>query len=948
MSKPHTPPDALSPSLARLLAEDPETWTLRRLWGRMPLALKQEAVRTVLDDDSEETAGLRASLLSALARAGGYRRRTLEKLDPARAAGLAGRIPRRSLPAEHGLFSHFLTHSRQEMLARYLDVLGVPHENGRINQDYDKEAEPDQVARAARTIREEFPADDVAVYLVALSLVNPNVGAGLPTWLQEDFLRGLHGEQRPVPEPEGPEHEAETEEPELIQEARREDPDEEATAGSPFTALDRTLIRAVVDSSQEVRGALDSVALEDLVDEVVELNSDRHSSYFHRGFLDAMTDRRRFDDLPAENPSRRAWYASGWISGMVRRDRHEAVVQVHDDGVGMDELRALPEAADLALPFVFDALCRAGRPSEAVASLPTSLLLRRPVHIGRLLEEGTRLLRSDQAESARPLFDRLGEAVRELEAQGEPTTEPFFLEIRRRRAHCYRQLGEGERARALLERLLTEDPDPGVRAMVLADLGLLDAGYRSLADMRLWRTESEASDIRDALERGEARFKASVELPSRRRSHGAWPLGVLAMARQDWEGARGFLSTALSGFLESPERYGQRRLIPRVHVAAGIAEAMATDYARLPRAAELLLAGVEDGARIPGPLMAPVLAALEIHEEDLASRVLSAVLAADGPGALDLLLDSEAAWRTPAVALALLERAGMGETKRADRARDLRNALPILLSPTVLSRGEPEGAEGTPSALEAARSALDQLEGLALEGVEVDAYLELVSDPERLDPAWGPEEAAWSRITVLEATDRRQDAVGVIRSRLERVLARQGPIAESEAEGLLAHARSYGLGDDWTGDLEQRFAAWQAEFGSDEEEVLPEAAHPQQQMRVLIVGGDERQNELEARVQRTLDEDSAPIRVKHLPTGWSGNWSGTLDEALREAERHQAVVLLRFMRTEFGRSLRAGLGDRPWVSCPGVGTAQVTRMVRKAAAWSAKAASAKRKGDEGD
>jgi branched-subunit amino acid ABC-type transport system permease component len=54
------------------------------------------------------------------------------------------------------------------------------------------------------------------------------------------------------------------------------------------------------------------------------------------------------------------------------------------------------------------------------------------------------------------------------------------------------------------------------------------------------------------------------------------------------------------------------------------------------------------------------------------------------------------------------------------------------------------------------------------------------------------------------------------------------------------------------------------------------------------------------------------------------------------------------MRTEFGRSLRAGLGDRPWVSCPGVGTAQVTRMVRKAAVWGAKAASAKRKSDEGD
>jgi hypothetical protein len=75
-------PTPLSPTLAGLLREDPHTWTLRLLWARMPLPLRQEAVQSVLEDDSAESAPLRASLLHALARAGGFRAKMLEGHHP--------------------------------------------------------------------------------------------------------------------------------------------------------------------------------------------------------------------------------------------------------------------------------------------------------------------------------------------------------------------------------------------------------------------------------------------------------------------------------------------------------------------------------------------------------------------------------------------------------------------------------------------------------------------------------------------------------------------------------------------------------------------------------------------------------------------------------------------------------------------------------------------------
>jgi len=101
---------------------------------------------------------------------------------------------------------------------------------------------------------------------------------------------------------------------------------------------------------------------------------------------------------------------------------------------------------------------------------------------------------------------------------------------------------------------------------------------------------------------------------------------------------------------------------------------------------------------------------------------------------------------------------------------------------------------------------------------------------------------------------------------------------------------------------------------------------------VLVVGGDERNSDLEERVRRRLASTGEPIEVEHIRPGWSGNWAPALERSLALAQRADAVVILRLVRTEFGRALRADL-DRPWVHCPGFGTQTVTRMVRQAARW---------------
>ena len=290
--------------------------------------------------------------------------------------------------------------------------------------------------------------------------------------------------------------------------------------------------------------------MEDMVDELLAPNSARHTSFFHRGFLDALTNRDYRETLAAENSSRRGWYLVGWLSGLARQDRNEEIVDLIDNNPHASEVQdPMAPWAALALPLLFEALCRRGRESEGARIPPSEYLLRTPTLLPALLREGTGLLREDHAERARALFDRLGQVVEHLEAEGEPVTERFFLEVRRRRAHCYRQLRE----------------------------------------------------------EGRARFEAAAGTESRCASHGAWPLAVQAMARDEWERARELLSLTVSSFLERPNRYSERGLLAQVRLSAGIAEALVMDYTRLARAQELLESGIKEGARIPQPLLSSVL-----------------------------------------------------------------------------------------------------------------------------------------------------------------------------------------------------------------------------------------------------------------------------------------------------------------------------------------------------
>jgi hypothetical protein len=70
------------------------------------------------------------------------------------------------------LMSHHMEYRRQ-LMAGFLDALGVTHDNGLIPDETDIPKEPDKLRAAVRAIAASFPAEDVALYLATLTWQDP-------------------------------------------------------------------------------------------------------------------------------------------------------------------------------------------------------------------------------------------------------------------------------------------------------------------------------------------------------------------------------------------------------------------------------------------------------------------------------------------------------------------------------------------------------------------------------------------------------------------------------------------------------------------------------------------------------------------------------------------------------------------------------------------------------
>ena len=152
------------------------TLTPARLWRRMTPDQRLKAARAFWASEDAADDQIQAALLIAQQKK--FRPKFVLGLDDERRARhLASLVGLPEAMAARALVAYHLTDQRA-MMGEFLDVLGLKHDNGLIEED---DAKPDmaKVPEAVAAIAAKFPAEDVSLYLTTLVSQDPETWQAL-------------------------------------------------------------------------------------------------------------------------------------------------------------------------------------------------------------------------------------------------------------------------------------------------------------------------------------------------------------------------------------------------------------------------------------------------------------------------------------------------------------------------------------------------------------------------------------------------------------------------------------------------------------------------------------------------------------------------------------------------------------------------------------------------
>jgi len=152
------------------------TLTPSKLWKHMTAEQRLKVAKAFWLDEQATDDQLQAVLLIAQQKK--FRPKFVLSLDEDRKAKhLSGLMSLPDALAARALVVYHLA-DRREMMAAFLDALGIAHENGLIQDDAVK-PDPEKIAPAVAVLKEKFPAADVSLYLQTLLCQDPETWGGL-------------------------------------------------------------------------------------------------------------------------------------------------------------------------------------------------------------------------------------------------------------------------------------------------------------------------------------------------------------------------------------------------------------------------------------------------------------------------------------------------------------------------------------------------------------------------------------------------------------------------------------------------------------------------------------------------------------------------------------------------------------------------------------------------
>jgi hypothetical protein len=108
---------------------------------------------------------------------------------------------------------------------------------------------------------------------------------------------------------------------------------------------------------------------------------------------------------------------------------------------------------------------------------------------------------------------------------------------------------------------------------------------------------------------------------------------------------------------------------------------------------------------------------------------------------------------------------------------------------------------------------------------------------------------------------------------------------------------------------------------------------PLRPVRLVFVGGNEVQARQVPEIERTLEQHhDGTVQVKWIHPKWDSNWVPHADRVASRLQDCDAIVVMKFVRTNLGERLRSlsSAAGVPWVACTGHGRASMVSAIHEA------------------
>ena len=129
--------------------------------------------------NDEHSADQQLEAVASIATHMKFRPKSVLTLAPERRAKYLATLPTMSdTVAARALVSYHLERQRP-MMGAFLDLLGIPHENGLINDENVDKPDAARIAAAAKDLATKFPPDDVTLYFATLVSQDPETWEAL-------------------------------------------------------------------------------------------------------------------------------------------------------------------------------------------------------------------------------------------------------------------------------------------------------------------------------------------------------------------------------------------------------------------------------------------------------------------------------------------------------------------------------------------------------------------------------------------------------------------------------------------------------------------------------------------------------------------------------------------------------------------------------------------------